>query len=440
MFGTLVSAAFDRGTLEYIENPDPVAAVSRNLRDKIHISCMFCRSRKVRCSGGRGGCQRCVAMGFECVYPENQKRNKRQEKNKRSRTAIQRNENTSTRIVSDEADLCSRNDHGKHGEQLALHDLQNSMFDNSCIENSFFAPWVVDSPRQHGFDCGSSSSSSSCPTSAVGLTRSESPFSARSGSDTAAASRGQALELSTVDTSLLGLSAIDSVPDLSWGEEPDIAHVDIAWEMNTDGHDMAGSALESLSLEPRGKPCAEFDSCCCLLSSISILERLVSRSTSSENRIDLLLGEVRSSIEMLAIFMACERCATRVEQNMLLAMVARQISVILEKTANCCKDMHLSGLGDTNSPQQIPELNTSTINPVDISVSTYRVNRRERRHLLRSLVTLQIVEFRQQINTIKSRYRNRPNQGQMEALIEAENHIKLAQVAISSHSNIHDSL
>jgi hypothetical protein len=47
MFGTLVSADIDRGTLEYIENPDPVAAVSRNLQDKIHISCMFCRSRKV---------------------------------------------------------------------------------------------------------------------------------------------------------------------------------------------------------------------------------------------------------------------------------------------------------------------------------------------------------------------------------------------------------
>lgn len=48
MFGTLVLTDFDQqGTLEFVENTDPVAAVSRNLRDKIHISCTFCRSRKV---------------------------------------------------------------------------------------------------------------------------------------------------------------------------------------------------------------------------------------------------------------------------------------------------------------------------------------------------------------------------------------------------------
>ena len=47
MFGTLVLADVDQGALEFVENPDPVAAVSRNLRDRIHISCTFCRSRKV---------------------------------------------------------------------------------------------------------------------------------------------------------------------------------------------------------------------------------------------------------------------------------------------------------------------------------------------------------------------------------------------------------
>lgn len=220
----------------------------------------------------------------------------------------------------------------------------------------------------------------------------------------------------------------------SWGEEPETGHVDIDWGMDTDGHGMGGSTLEPPSLEPRGKARTEFDSCSCLLSSISFLERLVSRSASNEKRIDLLLAEVRNSIETLAVFMACEKCAVRVEQNMLLAMVARQISVIFEKTANCYKDMHMCGLSDKTPSQQKPELNISAISSVDISVSTYRVNRRERLHLLKSLVTLQIVEFQHQINTIKSRYRNRSNQGQVEALIEAENHIKLAQAAISSHS------
>lgn len=197
---------------------------------------------------------------------------------------------------------------------------------------------------------------------------------------------------------------------------------------------MEGSTLDALFLEPRDKLRAEFDSCCCLLSSISFLERLVSRAASSEKRIDLLLGEVRNSIETLAVFMACERCAVRVEQNMLLAMVARQISVIFGKTANCYMDMHMCGVRDKNSSQQKSGVDISAINSVDISVSTYRVSQRERLHLLKSLVTLQIVEFQQQINTIKSRYRNRSCGGHVEALVEAENHIKLAQTAISRHS------
>lgn len=48
IFGTPVSTDFDHATLEFIENPDPVAAVSRNLQNKTHIACMFCRSTKVR--------------------------------------------------------------------------------------------------------------------------------------------------------------------------------------------------------------------------------------------------------------------------------------------------------------------------------------------------------------------------------------------------------
>ena len=37
MFGTLVSTDLDRETLEFIENPDPVAAVSRNVQENIRI-------------------------------------------------------------------------------------------------------------------------------------------------------------------------------------------------------------------------------------------------------------------------------------------------------------------------------------------------------------------------------------------------------------------
>jgi hypothetical protein len=116
---------------------------------------------------------------------------------------------------------------------------------------------------------------------------------------------------------------------------------------------------------------------------------------------------------------------------MLLAMAARQIGAICGRMANCCKAMHRSNISDTSSSQHGSEPAPSPI-PVDISVATYRVNRREKLHLLESLVALQIMDFQRQINTIKSRYRNRPNKGQVEALSEAENYVKLAQVSLSS--------
>ncbi|KAI4233127.1 MAG: hypothetical protein LQ349_004594 [Xanthoria aureola] len=213
----------------------------------------------------------------------------------------------------------------------------------------------------------------------------------------------------------------------------------MAWAMHTNGHDTVGSTSDPLSLEPWHKKRTESDGCRCLLNSISFLERLASKSASREDRIDLLLAEVRNCIETLALFTACERCAARIEHNMLLAMAARQISVIIGKTANCYKTVHLCGgrRGDnttTKTSPQLPELYTAAAGPVDIAVSTYRVNRRERLHLLESLVTLQIAEFQQHLDTIKARYRNRPKQGQPEALGEAENQIRLAQLAVSSHS------
>jgi hypothetical protein len=42
MFGTLVSTGLDRETLEFIENPDPVAAVSRNVQDTVRVACIHC--------------------------------------------------------------------------------------------------------------------------------------------------------------------------------------------------------------------------------------------------------------------------------------------------------------------------------------------------------------------------------------------------------------
>jgi hypothetical protein len=56
MFGMLVLTGLDWETLEFIENPDPVAAVSRNVQDTVRVACIHCRSRKVRLFLFRGPC------------------------------------------------------------------------------------------------------------------------------------------------------------------------------------------------------------------------------------------------------------------------------------------------------------------------------------------------------------------------------------------------
>ncbi|KAL8785254.1 MAG: hypothetical protein Q9213_003458 [Squamulea squamosa] len=373
-------------------------------------------------------------MGLECVYPANQGRNKRQENNTSCRATIQRKTNPPTRIVYDEAESWTKNGQVDFGEELAFDNLHDNTFDDSRIDESLFGPWIMDSPMQHSTDGESSSSGNGNQTSKVDLTTRESASPAYTRSATVA-SLGQVPELSvpnTSSTSLLSLAATDSAEDLGSWEGPHTVHGEIPRAMKPDGHDTIGLTSDPLSLEPWGKTRSESDSCRCLLDSITFLERMASRSASRENRIDLLLAEVRNCLETLAILMACERCAAGVEHNTLLAIAARQISVICGKMANCYKAMYLCSLGDTaKSSQQKPELYTPA-DSVDISVSTYRVNRRERLHLLESLVSLQIVEFEQRLNTIKIRHCNRPNQGQAEALIEAENHVKLAKIAISS--------
>lgn len=112
---------------------------------------------------------------------------------------------------------------------------------------------------------------------------------------------------------------------------------------------------------------------------------------------------------------------------MLLAMAARQISGICVKLASCYKTM-LGG--DAKQTHEVEAFDV----PVDISVSSYRVSRRENLHLLKSLVTFQLGEFQQQLNTLKSRNRNWPEQEQVEALVEAENQIKSARVAMDDCS------
>ncbi|PYH67863.1 uncharacterized protein BO88DRAFT_464623 [Aspergillus vadensis CBS 113365] len=384
----------------------------------------------MRCLGDGKRCHRCEAIGLECIYTESHGRNKRQDTTKGSRAAIRRNNSVSIRTVFDEAD-----NQGKSSQDLSLDDLDCNKFNDGCIDESLFMPWIMNTPIQQSSPGRSRSSSGGIQTPVADLAVTRPPFSARRRSATEAV-QDQLPGIPTANpsfASLLGPSNSSSTGDAECWQDVYLSQDDIVWMTTTDVHATVGSISKTLPVEPLGETRTESDNCC-LLSSVSFLERLSSKGSSREDCLDLLLADLRNSIETLAVFISCDRCATRVEQNMLLAMAARQIGVICGRMANCCKAIHQGSLSETGSSQRGSEPVPCPI-PVNVSVATYCVNRREKLHLLGSLVALQIMDFQRQINIIKSQqYRNRPNKGQVEALSEAENHVKLAQVSLSSDS------
>ncbi|OJD32140.1 c6 zinc finger domain protein [Diplodia corticola] len=84
MFGTLVSDVQRKEALVFVENTDQASALSRSRREKIHISCVACRARKVRCSGQPSGCDRCAAVFAECRYPAGEGRGRKSSTNSSS--------------------------------------------------------------------------------------------------------------------------------------------------------------------------------------------------------------------------------------------------------------------------------------------------------------------------------------------------------------------
>lgn len=271
-------------------------------------------------------------------------------------------------------------------------------------------------------------------TAANDVSPSELSFLSRSRS-APVASPGQFPEVSTADTSLFSPSIMDGAGDFNPQDSPCAASGETIWTpINAVEYSTVGPCSELQSLGPRANPPASSessDSCNCLLSAMSFLEKLVSKHSSSEDRMDWLLAQVRNATETFAVFVGCERCVARAEQKMLLAMAARQISILCRKMAGCYEAMRRCSRGDASSPQYTPLELDASAGSVNISVSTYRVSRRESLYLLKSLISFQLAEFQQHIDTLKLRNRNRPNQGQEEALTEAEMQVRSAQMAIS---------
>ncbi|KAI1261169.1 hypothetical protein F5Y18DRAFT_431473 [Xylariaceae sp. FL1019] len=375
-------------------------------------------------------------MELECVYPAHRRRHKRLEKANRYCVPTQRDTHTTSRPISDKvaSDTTQR---PKSSTQELSDNLQDVAFDDdSYISESLFEPWMMSTAPQYDLYCGSTSPGSSLDASPSNSAAKDMAFLLpRSRSITTLP------ELSTIDThftSSRNLIPTEATVDLDFSEDACMTSAsDTSRATSAEGQRMAGRT-KSQQLNIYGKMPQNSESCQCLLSSISFLERLVAKEGASEGRFDRLLRDIRQAMESLAKFMACEKCVGQAELSIVLAMAARQMAVICAKMANSYKALHAmlgtDGKDRAGEPQQRnghggPE------NPVlEIMVSTYRVNQREGLYMLKSLVTLQITELEQHINTMAVRYSNQLGHGQTGALHEAKSQISHAQRVMSSDS------
>jgi hypothetical protein len=346
-----------------------------------------------------------------------------------------------------------------YGEIFGLKDLSSSSIDDRYINEFMSTAWVLETPVQPSYDGEISSSSErhiniltrmylyfcaanpSAELSAeldmadilslpgiealdLPTTRSDSPQVSSSRSGISASPR-----LSAVDTifgvELLGTPATNM--------ESLHNNANIPWTLDSV---TTPTTWEPLALAPRGSTEPESSSDCgCLLRSMTFLERLAARSGSREYRIDLLLSHLRSAIETFATFIACKPCTTSVEQNMLLVMAVRQISLTCTTAANCYKAMHRDQNSNNVDPSLQQKPDTDDTDCVDILVSSYRVNRQEKLYVLESLITVQIQDFQHELDEFKKRYLDQHNQCQAKILSEAESQIRKALENISSTTN-----
>lgn len=315
----------------------------------------------------------------------------------------------------------------QHYSDAALDGAKTMGFDDGYIDESLFHSWIMDTPMQSHMEADFSPSSSS-----------------------ASSSNGACFfYLSCLMRRMLIIQQIDfdfastMSPRRSIASQPSrhLTGSNLLAELSRQpssqsitGRPSQRSTPRSISVDEEPSSAASWserrrtsETCPCLVSSISFLEKLVSKSAACEGRINTLLGEVRQSMDTMARFIECERCEARVEQSMLLAMATRQIGMLCKKLADSYREIKGRQASARVSSQKTDEAQSE-----DVSILGYRASQREKMYLVKGLVTLQLADFQRVISAVKARYRQRPDQAQVDALTEAEAQLELAHAVVNT--------
>ncbi|RYO99262.1 hypothetical protein DL763_001626 [Monosporascus cannonballus] len=221
------------------------------------------------------------------------------------------------------------------------------------------------------------------------------------------------------------------------------------------------------------------DICRCLYLAARLLEDLGAKSAQSNpTTIDVLLGVFRDALRQVTAILGCQKCLSRTENNMLLAMAGRYMSLICDQLVGVYvrlqeargreslgeQDLYGWGSGSSSGPGSLPRSPSSSTSSGawqeagrgvagfeansraasggrmssaegadEMWFSTYRIeSSRERLQVLNTLVTVQMTEFSQVLEKLKTRAGRQ--RGQMELLIEAEKRAQAARNRLHANS------
>lgn len=185
--------------------------------------------------------------------------------------------------------------------------------------------------------------------------------------------------------------------------------------------------------------------CSCLNLCAHLLEELGANSARKEPApMDVLLGVFRDALRRCEHILGCEECSSRAENNMLLAMAALYMSVICCQIVACYLRRHGEDSSSTSNKARSKENFNWPLPPPlshkqpvsssssdsgiqhcgtdkaaggeeDMWFSTYRIKSTlERKHVLTTLIMVQLAEFLNILETLRDRASSRSGQ---EALI-----------------------
>ncbi|KAL2760689.1 hypothetical protein ACRALDRAFT_1066833 [Sodiomyces alcalophilus JCM 7366] len=115
----------------------------------------------------------------------------------------------------------------------------------------------------------------------------------------------------------------------------------------------SSAATPTTTTTPTSDGSSPGGSCRCLYLTARLLEDLGAKSAKSDpTSMDVQLGDFRDSLRQITAILECQKCLRRTENNMLLAMAGRYMSIICDQLVGCYVRLHEARGSEDGGPER----------------------------------------------------------------------------------------